>query len=190
VAGALVARALEATLGRSMSPSIPVAPGQHDWVQVMLLALAVPVAAMAAAAARHLRECIELGWDNVALFTAVAEIYTLPWFGAYLLLRRVGRHGTSKRLADPMCRAGWPLGAVVGAAMGIFAGWVFAFTVVMGSRESAILLVIPSVVALVVYLPGIGGTVLGALFAHMLARLIHFLGRDVRVGTAGTKTPR
>ena len=72
----------------------------------MLLAAAVPVAAMVAAAARHVRECIELGWDNVALFTAVAEIYTLPWFGAYLLLRRVGSHGRSQRLADPMHRVG------------------------------------------------------------------------------------
>jgi len=102
VAGAFVARALEATLGRIKSPSIRVAAGRRAWAQVMLLALAVPVAAMAAAAARHLRECIELGWDNIALFTAVAEIYTVPWFGAYLLLRRLGRHGTSKRLADAM----------------------------------------------------------------------------------------
>jgi len=186
VAGAFVARALEATLGRIKSPSIRVAAGRRAWAQVMLLALAVPVAAMAAAAARHLRECIELGWDSVALFTAVAEVYTVPWFGAYLLLRHLGRHGASKRLADPMCRAEWPLGAVVGAAMGLFAGWVFAFTVVMGSHESAILLVMPSVVAFVVYLPGIGGTVLGALFAHV----VRLTGRDVRVGTAGTKTPR
>jgi|KBSMisStaDraftv2_1062788.scaffolds.fasta_scaffold155081_1 hypothetical protein len=152
----------------------------------MLLALAVPVAAMVAASARHLRECIELGWDNVALLTAVAEVYTVPWFGAYLLLRHLGRHGTTVRCAGPK----WPLGAVVGAAMGLFAGWVFAFTVVMGSHESAILLVMPSVVAFVVYLPGIGGTVLGALFAHLLARLVRFPGRDPRVGTAGTKTPR
>jgi hypothetical protein len=156
----------------------------------MLLAAAVPVAAMLAAAARHLRECIEMGWDNVALFTAVAEIYTLPWFCAYLLVRRVGSHAGSKRLADPMCRAGWPLGAVVGAAMGLFAGWVFAFTVLMGSRESAILLVMPTVVAFVVYLPGIGGTAIGALFAHMLGRLLRSIERDVHAGTAGTKTPR
>jgi len=70
--------------------------------------------------------------------------------------------------------------------MGLFAGWVFAFTGVMGSHESAILLVMPSVIAFVVYLPGIGGTVLGALFAHV----VRLPGRDVRVGTAGTKTPR
>ena len=156
----------------------------------MLLAAAVPVAAMVATAARHVRECIELGWDNVALFTAVAEIYTLPWFGAYLLLRRVGSHGRSQRLADPMHRVGWPLGGVVGAAMGLFAGWVFAFTVVMGSRESAVLLVMPSMVALVVYLPGVGGTAIGALLAHMLGRLLRSIERGVRVGTAKTKTPR
>jgi hypothetical protein len=178
-------------LARTMSPSTPAVPGRHAWAQVMLLAVAVPVAAMVATAARHMRECIELGWDNVALFTAVAEIYTLPWFGAYLLLRRLGSHAGSKRqLADRMCRAGWPLGAVVGAAMGLFAGWVFVFTVVMGSRESAILLVVPSVVAFAVYLPGIGGTVLGAVFAPLLARLVRFIGRDARVGAAGTKTPR
>ena len=153
----------------------------------MLLAVAVPVAAMLAAAARHLREALELGWENLALFTAIAEAYTLPWLAAYLVLHRLGRHGAGKRPADSACRAGWTPGAVVGAAVGLFAGWVFAFTVVMGSRESAILFVIPPVVALLVYLPAIAGAALGAACSYLLGRLLRGGGR---VEVPGTKTPR
>ena len=173
-----------------MSASIPLAAVRRTAAHVVLLAMAIPVAAMLAAAARHWRESLELGWDNLALFTAVAEVYTLPCLGAYLLLRCVGSHGPHKRLADPACRAGWELGAVVGAPIGLFAGWVFAFTVVMGSRESAILFVIPSVVALVVYLPAIAGAALGAAFTYVLGRLLRAIERDVPVEAAGTKTPR